>query len=65
MRLVSKLDTGWDVHAFLLADLFKAFTGQEHPARPQPKSGKSSRYASLRAALEQQRARLATQQPSP
>lgn len=48
---------GWDLHAFLLADLFQAFTGELHPARPQPQ-GPSSRYAQLRERLEEQKARL-------
>lgn len=48
---------GWDLHAFLLADLFQAFTGELHPARPQPQ-GPSSRYSQLRARLEEQKARL-------
>lgn len=49
---------GWDVHAFLLADLFHAFTGTAHPSRPQPK--KANRYAQLRAALEAQKRRTST-----
>ncbi|WGH21088.1 tail assembly chaperone [Arthrobacter phage Cassia] len=48
---------GWDLHAFLLADLFQAFTGELHPARPMPQ-GPSSRYSQLRARLEEQKARL-------
>lgn len=51
----AKLPPGWDVHAFLATDLFKAFTGQEHPARPKPTT---TRYASLRERLEDQRRRL-------
>ena len=54
---------GWDTHAFLLADLFQAFTGEIHPSRPQAK--KPSRYADLRAALEAQKARLAKESPPP
>jgi hypothetical protein len=64
-RRFSKSEKGWDLHAFLLADLFHAFTGSEHPSRPQPAaSSKSSRYAETRAALEAQRARRAAQQQS-
>lgn len=46
---------GWDVHAYLLADLFQAFTGEAHPARPQ---ATATRYGDLRARLEAQKARL-------
>jgi len=61
-RRHSNTENGWDIHAFLLADLFHAFTGNEHPARPQPDAhAKSSRYAGLREALEAQRARRASQ----
>lgn len=59
MRTLGQLDTGWDVNAFLLADLYHAFTGNPHPARPQPKgSEKSGRYSRLREALEKQRERV-------
>lgn len=47
---------GWDVKAYLLADLYHVWAGNPHPARPQPK--KASRYSALRSALEQQKARL-------
>lgn len=30
------LDTGWTVGDYLLADVFKALTGKNHPARPKP-----------------------------
>lgn len=58
---------GWDLHAFLIADLFQAFTGTPHPNRPQPASeSKSSRYRELRARLEAQKARLrAAPDPEP
>ncbi|UVK63536.1 tail assembly chaperone [Arthrobacter phage Janeemi] len=56
-RHYAKAD-GWDLHAFLLADLFQAFTGEIHPARPKPQG--PSRYAELRARLEAQKARLQT-----
>ncbi|UIW13431.1 tail assembly chaperone [Arthrobacter phage Amyev] len=56
-RHYAKTD-GWDLHAFLLSDLFHAFTGEVHPSRPKPQG--SSRYAELRARLEAQRARLHT-----
>ncbi|CCQ44664.1 hypothetical protein ARTSIC4J27_591 [Pseudarthrobacter siccitolerans] len=46
------------MNAYLLADLYHAWTGQAHPARPQPK--KASRYADLRARLERQKARSAS-----
>lgn len=48
---------GWDIHAYLLADLFKAFTGEDHPARPV--AATTSRYSELRARLAAQKARLA------
>lgn len=59
------IDPGWSTEALLLADVYAALTGQQHPSRPQPsrrsggksKSG-SSRYAALRSRLEAQRARL-------
>ncbi|QNO12676.1 tail assembly chaperone [Arthrobacter phage Tweety19] len=57
----SDLSPGWDVHAFLLADVYAALCGKEHPARPQPK--KESRYAKLREALERQKARVNAQSP--
>ncbi|UIW13268.1 tail assembly chaperone [Arthrobacter phage Crewmate] len=57
-RHYAKAD-GWDTHAFLLADLFHAFTGEVHPARPKPQG--ASRYAELRARLEAQKARLHAQ----
>lgn len=61
-RQLSKAETGWDVHAYLLADLYHAFTGSAHPARPKPEAAsKSSRYAQLRKALEAQRERVRTQ----
>jgi hypothetical protein len=47
---------GWSRLEFLVSDLFQAFTGEIHPARPKPKT--ASRYDSLRAALEAQKARL-------
>lgn len=58
-RQLSRASTGWDVHAFLLSDLYHAFTGNPHPARPKPEAAsKSSRYATLRKALEAQRERV-------
>lgn len=56
-RAEGHVPDGWDVHAFLLADIFHAWTGSAHPSRPQPSNGKGSRYAELRRALEKQRAR--------
>lgn len=54
-----QVEAGWDVHAFLLADLYHAFTGEPHPSRPQPKSADgASRYKRLREALERQKARV-------
>lgn len=47
---------GWDVTAYLVADLYAAMTGEQHPARPTGE-GSRSRYADLRARLERQRAR--------
>lgn len=64
VRTASDAPTGWDVPAYLLADLFHAFTGTPHPARPTQSGGsKAKRYAALRARLEAQRARL--EAPSP
>lgn len=54
---MSDVPEGWDLHAFLLADLFHAFTGERHPSRPQPKD--STRYAEKRRRLEEQRRRHA------
>lgn len=56
-RSASSVPAGWDVHAFLLADLYHCWTGSPHPERPQPK--KASRYAELRRALEAQKERTA------
>jgi transcriptional regulator of met regulon len=50
---------GWTRSELLLTDLFHAFTGNPHPARPQPKT--ESRYAKLRKSLEAQKERLKTQ----
>lgn len=47
----------WGVSEYLLADLFHAFAGKPHPARPSGSKGGST-YAAKRAALEAQRARL-------
>ncbi|QIG58545.1 tail assembly chaperone [Arthrobacter phage DrSierra] len=49
---------GWNRLEFLVSDLYQAFTGEVHPARPKPTSGTSKRYDRLRAALEAQKARL-------
>ncbi|CCQ44311.1 putative uncharacterized protein [Pseudarthrobacter siccitolerans] len=49
---------GWTRLEFLVTDLFQAFTGEVHPARPKPQV--ESRYSKLRAALEAQKARLHT-----
>lgn len=57
VRARSALPTGWDLHAYLLADLFHAFAGQPHPARP--KASEQGRYSETRKRLEQQAARLA------
>jgi len=56
MRKYAAVDPAWDLHAYLLTDVFHALTGRPHPGRPAPK--KTSRYAEQRAALEAQRARL-------
>lgn len=57
-RRYAPVPAEWDVHAFLLADLWHAWTGKPHPSRPEPP--KASRYASLRERLEAQRQRLGT-----
>lgn len=50
---------GWDVQDFLLADIYAAITGQQHPARPDPlKKAKQTRAKSLRTKLQAQRARV-------
>lgn len=60
VRKATKLDPGWDTKAFLLADIFAAVTGKEHPARPSAeKQQKHDRAARLRRALEEQRKRVA------
>lgn len=60
-RQLSKAVTGWDTHAYLLSDIYHAFTGQPHPARPKPDAANnSSRYAKLRKALEAQKKRIGT-----
>lgn len=48
---------GWGVSELLLADLYHAFTGKAHPARPSATS-RAERYANLRSRLEEQKARL-------
>ncbi len=54
------LPYGWDLDSVLLTDLFHAFTGQQHPARPKPsKKGLADRASDLRARLREQAARLA------
>jgi hypothetical protein len=64
VRARSGLPTGWDLHAFLLADLFHAFTGEPHPSRPSQRASKSDRYRAARDRLEQQRARIAARRAS-
>lgn len=57
-RRFSNLPTGWDTHAFLLADLYHALCGNAHPARPQPKDeSKRGRYAEARLKLDAQKRR--------
>ena len=56
--------TGWDVTAYLVADLYQAFTGERHPGRPTPKTSGPSRYAALRSRLQAQRSRLAEASPA-
>lgn len=49
---------GWDLHAYLLADIFAAVTGEAHPARPNPaKKARRERAARLREQLNAQRER--------
>lgn len=62
VRTASDSPSGWDVSAYLLADLFHAFTGNAHPARPTGKA-KEKRYADLRARLEAQRERMKASPP--
>ncbi len=59
------LPYGWTLTDVLLTDLFHAFTGQPHPARPKPsKKGLASRAGDLRERLREQAARLANRSPS-
>jgi len=60
-RKHADVNPDWTVEAILIADLWAAWTGKPHPALPKPKSA-STRYASLRARLEEQRARLEVKQ---
>ena len=56
----NSLPYGWSLTDVLLTDLFHAFTGEKHPARPKSSDGgATSKAASLRARLKAQRARLA------
>lgn len=50
------LDYGWTLTDILLTDLFHAFTGEEHPARPKPKAAKKDATSMLEK-LKAQRAR--------
>lgn len=52
---------GWTLTDILITDLFHAWTGEEHPARPKG-DGPKRDAAELRARLEAQRARLAQQE---
>jgi hypothetical protein len=56
-------EPGWSLATVLTADVFHALTGKAHPARPAPRPGAAStgRYRALRARLEAQKARRATQ----
>lgn len=49
---------GWTLTDVLIADLFHAWTGEEHPARPRGGSERRD-AAELRSRLEAQKARLA------
>lgn len=55
MRKYSGSD-GWTRSELLLTDIFHAFTGKPHPARPQPDI--SAHYTKLRARLDAQKERL-------
>lgn len=59
-RVLGRAPDGWDVHAYLISDVFHALSGKPHPGRPKSTPGRPSRYADLRRRLEQQRARLAS-----
>lgn len=50
---------GWTEDSYLLADVFHAVAGMEHPARPKP----PKRNDDLVARLKAQRERLAAEQP--
>lgn len=53
--------SGWDLHAYLLADLFQALSSKPHPARPDPRrlqaTTSPAREAALARALQRKRAR--------
>lgn len=60
VRRATQFDPGWDTKAFLLADIFAAVTGKQHPSRPSAeKRQKQDRAARLRRALEEQKKRVA------
>ena len=56
--VLHNIPAGWQLTDFLLADLYQAFTGKEHPSRPKPTVA-NGRTASHVARLRAQRDRLA------
>lgn len=58
VRALSGSQPGWDLHAYLLADLFQGITGQVHPSRPKGKKSVSDIKERTRR-LQEQQARLA------
>lgn len=63
--ITNGIPEGWTLSDFLLTDLYAAFTGEEHPARPSSKSkshAEANRASELAQRLRAQRERLAASQ---
>lgn len=59
MRALSPVP-GWDIPSFLIADIFAAITGEQHPARPDADGKtKAERDAALTDALLAHQERMA------
>lgn len=57
---------GWALTDYLLADVYHALTGEEHPARPtRPRTSAHPQAADLLARLREQRERLAASRSDP
>jgi hypothetical protein len=55
---INDIPYGWTLTDLLIADLFHAFSGEPHPARPNGKKPAASRAKELAERLMQQRERL-------